>query len=323
MTDREPATTPPPGTSAENPIPSARFAGRRRVRWGEYLVQGLLIFCASISVITTVCIVGTLVYETVAFFRVVSPWQFIADTRWSPVIGDPPRYGIWPLVCGTIWIGLGSGIIAIPIGLLSAIYLSEYASFRVRGTLKPALEVLAGIPSVVYGYFAIVLISPFIKQYIYPRAEIFNVVSASIVVGIMIVPMIVSLSEDVLRSVPRTLREAGYALGANKLQVTTRVVVPAAASGIFASFILAISRAIGETMAVTLAAGQRPRITWNPFESVQTMTAYIVDISLGDLPAGSIEYRTIFAVCSALFLMTLGMNVLSQWILARLAQKYD
>jgi phosphate transport system permease protein len=216
----------------------------------------------------------------------------------------------------------GSAVIAIPVGLGTAIYLSEYASRPVREVVKPVLEVLAGIPSVVFGYLAVVTISPWIRA-VFPSAGVFNALSASIVVAFMILPMIVSLSEDVLRSVPRSLREAAYALGATKLDVTVKVVVPAAISGIVAAFLLALSRAIGETMAVTLAAGNMPNLTLNPLESIQTMTAYIVEVSQGDTPAGTIEYRSIFAVGLALFVTTMCLNVLAQWFVSRLREKYE
>jgi phosphate transport system permease protein len=212
--------------------------------------------------------------------------------------------------------------VALPLGLATAIYLSEYASRPVREVVKPVLEVLAGIPSVVFGYLAIVMISPLIRQW-FGTNSLFSAASASIVVGFMILPMVVSLSEDVLRSVPRSLREAAYALGATKLDVTVKVVVPAAISGIVASFLLALSRAIGETMAVALAAGARPHLTLNPLEEVQTMTAYIVQISLGDTPAGTLEYRTIFAVGLALFVTTMSLNVLAQWFVSRVRERYE
>jgi phosphate transport system permease protein len=234
----------------------------------------------------------------------------------------PQHFGILPLLCGTAWIACGSGLFALPLGLATAIYLSEYARPLTRDVVKPTLEILAGIPSVVYGYFAVVAVSPLVR-WLFPHADVFNVVSASVVVGIMILPTVVSLSEDVLRAVPRALREGAYALGSTKLDVTVRVVVPSAASGIMASFLLALSRAIGETMAVTLAAGATPRLTLNPLHSVQTMTAYIVQISQGDTPAGTIEYRTIFVVGLALFVLTLGMNVLAQYVLSRYREVYE
>ena len=289
-------------------------------RWGEQIIHALLLGCAFISVLTTVGIVVVLMAEAGQFFREVSIVEFLTGTQWSPKLGH--KFGILPLLSGTLLVTAGAAVIALPIGLACAIYLSEYASAAVREIVKPILEVLAGIPSVVFGYFAIVMVSPAIR-WLFPSAGVFNAASASIVVGFMILPMIVSLSEDVLRSVPRSLREAAYALGATKLDVTVKVVVPAALSGIVASFLLALSRAIGETMAVTLAAGQTPNMTLNPLESVQTMTAYIVQVSQGDTPTGTIEYRTIFAVGLALFVTTMSLNILAQWIVSRMREKYE
>jgi len=290
-------------------------------RISEKLIHVFLFLCASVSVLTTVGIVLVLLVETVQFFTEISVFEFLTGTRWTPLL-RPQHFGILPLLCGTVWVAVGAGIIALPLGLCTAIFLSEYASPRVRGIVKPLLEILAGIPSVVYGYFAVVMISPLIRQVI-PSADVFNAVSASLVLAVMILPMVVSLSEDMLRSVPGSLREAAYALGSTKLDVTCRVVVPAALSGIIASFLLSVSRAVGETMAVTLAAGATPNLTWNPTESIQTMTAYIVQVSLGDTPAGSIEYRTIFAVGMTLFVTTLTMNILAQWVLARYREDYE
>ncbi|MCG8469326.1 MAG: phosphate ABC transporter permease subunit PstC [Gemmatimonadetes bacterium] len=277
--------------------------------------------CGVISVLTTIGIVAVLLSQSLGFFAAVSPVEFLTGTRWSPDL-VPQSFGILPLVNGTMIIALGSSVIALPIGLATAIYLSEYASERTRKTVKPILEILAGIPTVVYGYFGIMFVTPILRG-IFPDTGIFNAASAAIVVGIMILPMVSSLSEDALSAVPRALREAAYGLGATKFEVSTRVVVPAALSGIVASFILAISRAIGETMAVTLAAGATPRMTLNLLESVQTMTAYIVQVSLGDTPYGSIEYQTIFAVGLVLFLITLAMNLLSQRITRRFREEYE
>jgi phosphate transport system permease protein len=276
--------------------------------------------CALISVLTTVGIVVVLVAEASQFFREVSVIEFLTGTTWSPKLDG--EFGILPLMSGTLLVTAGAAVIALPIGLLTAIYLSEYASNPVREIVKPVLEVLAGIPSVVFGYLAIVTISPMIRE-IFPSAGVFNAASASIVVGFMILPMVVSLSEDVLRSVPRSLREAAYALGATKLDVTVKVVVPAAISGIAAAFLLALSRAIGETMAVALAAGNRANLTVNPLEEVLTMTAYIVQVAQGDTPAGTLEYRTIFAVGLTLFVTTMFLNVLAQWFVARVREKYE
>jgi phosphate transport system permease protein len=288
----------------------------------ENSIHALLLICATVSVITTVSIVVVLLTQSLSFFREVSLLDFLTDTRWSPIIRPNQHFGIMPLVCGTVLVAAGSAVIAIPLGLGTAIYLSEYASAGVRNAVKPLLEILAGIPSVVFGYVAVVFVSPLIKSW-FPSAELFNAANACVVVGLMILPMIVSLSEEVLRSVPRSLREAAYALGATKLDVTAGVVVPAAMSGIFASFLLAIARAVGETMAVTLAAGATAQLTLNPLESVQTMTAYIVEVSSGDIVQGSVEHGTIFAVGMTLFLMTLALNTFAQWVLGRMREQYE
>ena len=290
-------------------------------RWGERIIHAALFACALVSILTTVGIVLVLVVEAAQFFREVSIVEFLTDTKWTPLF-RPQHFGILPLFCGTMLVAVGAIIVALPIGLGTAIYLSEYASNPVREIVKPVLEILAGIPSVVFGFLAVVLISPLIRD-VFPSANVFNAASASVVVGFMILPMIVSLSEDVLRSVPLSLREAAYALGATKLDVTVKVVLPAAISGIVASFLLAISRAIGETMAVALAAGASPKMTLNPLESIQTMTAYIVQVSQGDTPAGSLEYRTIFAVGLALFVVTMVLNILAQWFVSRMREKYE
>ncbi|MEX0613868.1 MAG: phosphate ABC transporter permease subunit PstC [Pirellulales bacterium] len=289
-------------------------------KWLEQAIGIALFGCALVSILTTVGIVVVLVVEAAQFFQEVSVIEFLTGTKWSPKLGN--QFGILPLLCGTLLVTGGAAVIALPIGLLSAIYLSEYASHSVREVLKPILEVLAGIPSVVFGYLAIVTVSPMIRS-VFPSAGVFNAASASVVVGFMVLPMVISLSEDVLRSVPRSLREAAYALGATKLDVTVKVVVPAAISGIVAAFLLALSRAIGETMAVALAAGNTPKITLNPLESVQTMTAYIVQVSQGDTPAGTLEYRTIFAVGLALFVTTMILNILAQWFVSRVREKYE
>jgi phosphate transport system permease protein len=298
------------------------FAGEavRRRRWGEQVIGVALFGCALVSVLTTVGIVIVLVAEAAQFFQEVSIVEFLTGTKWSPKLSQ--KFGILPLFCGTFLVTAGAAVIALPLGLGTAIYLSEYASHSVREVVKPILEVLAGIPSVVFGYLAVVTISPWIRT-LFPSAGVFNAASASIVVGFMILPMVVSLSEDVLRSVPRSLREAAYALGATKLDVTVKVVVPAAISGIIAAFLLALSRAIGETMAVTLAAGNMPNLTLNPLDSIQTMTAYIVEVSQGDTAAGTIEYRSIFAVGLALFVVTMSLNILAQWFVSRVREKYE
>jgi phosphate transport system permease protein len=307
-------------TTALSPRESS--AGGAKLRSAiETILHLLLLCCATISIVTTVGIVLVLAIESMQFFRTVSVWEFLTGTKWSPLI-KPQHFGILPLFCGTLLVTAGSAIIAIPIGLGTAIFLSEYSSSGFRDVVKPLLEILAGIPSVVYGYLAVVFVSPIIRSII-PGADFFNAVNASIVVGFMILPTIVSISEDVLRSVPRSLREGAYALGATKLDVTVGVVLPAAMSGIMASFLLAIARAIGETMAVALAAGGTPKMTFNPLVSIQTMTAYIVQVSQGDTPADSLEYRTIFAVGLALFVLTLTLNLIAQWVLSRVREKYE
>lgn len=293
----------------------------RRRRVFEQLIHAFLFVCAGISVVTTVSIVVVLLVESVQFFFDVSIFEFFTETRWTPLL-KPKHFGILPLLSGTMLIAVGSALVSIPIGLGTAVYLSEYSPPRLREVLKPVVEVLAGIPSVVYGYFALVTISPFVRS-MFPSAGPFNAASACVVVGIMTLPMVISLSEDALRAVPRSLRQGAYALGATKYEVTVQVVVPAAMSGIVASFLLAISRAIGETMAVTLAAGATPRATLNPLESIQTMTAYIIQISQGDTPAGTVEYRTIFAVGLSLFIATLLINLLAQWFLTQVREKYE
>jgi phosphate transport system permease protein len=262
-----------------------------------------------------------LLVESLGFFRAVSPLEFFFGTKWVPLL-SPNSFGVLPLVWGTTLITVGAAVIAIPLGLASAIYLSEYASDRMRSWLKPALELLAGIPTIVYGYFALTFVTPFLRSFI-PDIQVFNALSGAIVVGIMILPTIATLSDNALRAVPISLRQAAYAVGATSHEVTTRIVVPAGLSGIMASFLLAISRAIGETMAVTLASGQTPNLSFSMLESIQTMTAYIVQISLGDTPTGGIAYQTLFAVAMLLFFITLLINVISQWILGRFREVYD
>lgn len=292
----------------------------RRRRVAERAIGIGLAFCGSLSILTTLGIVAVLVVETVAFFQEVPIWQFLTDAQWTPLFANK-HFGIWPLVCGTALTSAIAILVAMPLGLLSAIYLSEFAKEQVRKTVKPLLEILAGIPTVVYGYFALLFVTPLLQRII-PQLAGFNALSPGIVMGIMIIPMVASLSEDAMYAVPQGLREAAYALGSSKLQVALRVVVPAAFSGIAASFLLAISRAIGETMIVAIAAGQQPRLTLNPLVPVETMTAYIVQVSLGDTPTGTLEYKTIFAVGMTLFLSTLGLNLVSLWLRERFREKY-
>ncbi len=299
----------------------SRLSFVKQRRWREEGVKGFLLICALLSILTTLGIILTLGKETWDFFREVPALDFLFGTRWAPLL-EPRSYGVLPLLGGTLMIVAGSALIALPVGLASAIYLSEYASSRMRNIVKPILEILAGVPTVVYGYFALTTITPLLRT-ILPDTKIFNAASAAIVVGVMILPMVASLCDDALSAVPRSLRQAAHALGATRLEVSTQIVVPGALSGILASFVLAASRAFGETMAVTLAAGATPNLTVNPLESIQTMTAYIVQVSLGDTPAGGVEYRTIFAVGSLLFVITLLMNLLAHRVLKRFQEVYE
>jgi phosphate transport system permease protein len=304
---------------------AARFLGAMPRHWkrvvSERLIRWLLALAAIVSVLTTVGIVSVLLFEAVLFFQEVSILEFVTGTRWTPLFASK-HFGVLPLLMGTILTSGGAMLVALPLGLLSAIYLSEYAPDPVRRGLKPVLEVLAGIPTVVYGYFALLFVTPLLRQ-VSPSISVFNGLSASIVMGIMILPMVSSLSEDAMRAVPRSLREGAYALGSTKLEVSTRVVMPAALSGIAAAFILAISRAVGETMIVAIAAGLNPTFTLNPFVPVETMTAYIVQVSLGDTPTGTLEFKTIFAVGLTLFALTLAMNLLSQYVVRRFREEYE
>jgi len=286
----------------------------------EFGIERLLFVCAAASVLVTAGIIGVLAFETVEFFREVPILSFLFGTVWTPLFTDR-QFGVLPLVTGTMVVSAIAMLVALPAGVLSAIYLSEYAPAPVRRVVKPALEILAGIPTVVYGYFALLYVTPLLQQ-VFPSLAAFNALSPGLVMGIMILPMVSSLSEDALHAVPNGLREGAYALGATKMQAALRVVVPAAFSGISASFILAMSRAIGETMIVAIAAGQQPRLTLNPLVSVETMTAYIVQVSLGDTPSGSLEYRTIFAVGMLLFLMTFALNMASNWLRRRFREVY-
>jgi phosphate transport system permease protein len=286
----------------------------------EFLIEWGLKLCALISVLTTGGIILVLAAETFAFLREVPITEFLFGTEWTPLFATP-RFGILPLVVGTTLVSLIAMAVALPMGLLSAIYLSEYANYRVRRVIKPILEILAGVPTVVYGYFALLFVTPLLQKII-PGLAGFNALGPGIVMGVMILPLVSSLSEDAMRSVPRGLREGAYALGATKMQTSLRVVVPAAFSGITAAFILAMSRAIGETMIVAIAAGQQPRLTWDPTVPIETMTAYIVQVSLGDTPQGTLEYRTIFAVGMLLFLGTFGLNLASAWLRERYREVY-
>jgi len=286
----------------------------------EKAIESLLLFAALTSVAITVGIVGILVYESIGFFRQVSLWEFLTDRQWTPLFSEP-HYGILPLVSGTLVTTVVALAVAVPMGSLIAIYLSEYASTGTREVIKPALELLSAVPTVVYGYFALLFVTPALQK-LWPELPGFNMLSAGLVIGIMIVPYVSSVSEDAMRAVPLHLREGAFALGATRMQTALRVVFPSALSGITAAYILGISRAIGETMVVAIAAGMQPTLTWNPLEPAATMTAYIVQVSLGDLPHGSVGYQTIFATGLTLLLMTLAFNIVGHVLKKRYRQIY-
>lgn len=290
-------------------------------RWLERLIETGLFSAAGASILVTVGIIGVLLAETIAFLREVSIFEFLFGTVWTPLFASK-HFGVLPLVAGTALVSAIAMAFALPAGLLSAVYLSEYASTGTRRIIKPVLEILAGIPSVVYGYFALLFVTPLLQKFI-PGLAGFNALSAGIVMGVMILPMVSSLSEDALRGVPAALREGSYAVGATRAETIVRVVVPAAFSGISAAVILAVSRAIGETMVVAIASGQQPRLTANPLVPIEAMTAYIVQVSLGDTPAGTLEYRTIFAVGMLLFVGTFTLNVASLWLRERYREEYQ
>lgn len=308
------------GTSHGDTEPKLLTAGRRKGQWQGQVAHAVFFASALVSIFTTIGIVLTLVIQSAGFFRDIPFWEFLTGTNWSPIL-KPRSYGVIPLVSGTLLVAVIAAAVAVPCGVAIAIFLSEYAPDRIRRVLKPFLEILAGVPTVVYGYFALNFVTPMI-QTIVPDMLIFNALSAGMVMGLMIIPMVSSLSEDAMVAVPRSLRQAGYALGATRYQVALRVVLPAALSGVVASFILAMSRAIGETMLVTIAAGATPRLTFNPLESIQTMTAFIVQLALGEAAHGSLEYNTLFAVGLLLFMMTLGMNVLGHFLVRRFREAY-
>jgi phosphate transport system permease protein len=285
----------------------------------ERIIKVLLTACAYLSIFTTVGIVVVLFEETSRFFLDVSPVEFLTSTRWAPPQGD---FGVLPLVYGTLMATIIAIAVALPIGLLTAIYLSEYAPQGLRRWLKPALEILAGVPTVVYGYFALTFITPFFRDSLFSGIESFNAISAGLIMGVMIIPTVASVSEDAIYAVPLSLREGAYALGATRRETATKVVVPAALSGIVAAVILGISRAIGETMIVTIAMGAQANWLGSPLEGMQAMTAYIVQVVGGETPRGSITYESIFAVGSALFLMTLALNLASYWFVRRYRETY-
>ena len=292
--------------------------GSRRVI--EFVIERALFLCAAGSILVTAGIILVLLWETAAFLREVPITEFLFGRVWTPLFYDK-HFGVLPLMAGTLLVSAIAMAVAIPSGLLIAIYLNEYAAEGVRRTVRPVLEVLAGIPTVVYGYFALLFVTPLLQTFM-PGLAGFNALSPGIVMGIMILPLVSSLSEDAMRAVPDGLREGAYALGATRMQTSLRVVVPAAFSGISAAVILAMSRAIGETMIVVIAAGQQPRLTLDPRVPVETLTAYIVQVSLGDTPAGTLEYRTIFAVGMLLFITTFVLNLISNWLRERFREEY-
>lgn len=291
----------------------------------ERAIKVFLLSCALLSIITTFTILGILLSQTIQFFGMpeVSLRDFFTGTTWSPLLGAEKQFGIWPLIAGTLLVTAVAAAFALPVGLITAIYLSEYAPARVRSTLKPVLEVLAGIPTVVYGFFALAVITPFLHRYVSESFGTYNALGAGIAVGIMILPIVASLSEDALRAVPRGLRDAAFALGSTRFDVSVKVVVPAALSGIVASWLLALTRAIGETMIVALAAGGLAHMTINPADEVQTMTAYMVQIFLGDAPATGVEYRSCYAVATMLFVITLSLTIAGNFFLRAFREEYD
>jgi phosphate transport system permease protein len=303
--------------AAQQPL---RLRATRR-RWGEDVVKAALALCAFVSVATTVGIVVALFVPAIEFFSEISIVDFLTGTDWAPLF-EPPAFGVLPLIAGTLLVTGCACLVCIPFGLGSAIYLSEYARPRTRKYLKPALEVLAGIPTVVYGYFALTFVTPLLQN-IGVGVGVFSALSAGLVMGVMLLPTVASVSEDSMSAVPRDLRDGAYALGSTRFHVSTRIVVPAAISGIIASFVLAISRAVGETMIVLIAAGGQPNWTWNPLDAVQTMTAFIAATGQGDVPTGSIEYKTIFAVGAALFVMTFVMNLFAIRLVRRFREVYE
>ncbi len=313
MASREVALIPPPGRQVDL-SPSSR-------RLGELVIKGILALAALVSLVTTVGIVLSLLLPAIEFFSEISPVEFFTGTTWAPLF-EPSSFGVVPLIVGTFVVTFWALLVAIPVGLGTAIYLSEYAGPRFRGVLKPTLEILAAIPTVVFGYFALTAVTPLLRT-LGVEVEIFNVLAGGLVMGVMLIPTVASLSEDAMSAVPQALRDGAYGLGADRLQVSTRVVVPAAISGIIASFVLAISRAVGETLIVLIAVGQLPQITFDPRATIETLTAFIGATGNGDLPTGSTEYKTIFAVGLTLFVMTLIMNIISIRLVRKFREVYD
>ncbi|HBK57162.1 MAG TPA: phosphate ABC transporter permease subunit PstC [Xanthomonadales bacterium] len=311
-----------PAIAAAGGVPKRRkLPGNRRwQRSRERVIEALLFASAFSAVAITAAIIAVLLIESAAFFERVSLWTFLTDVQWTPLF-ENPRYGILPLISGTVTTSLVALVVAIPLGTITAIYLSEFAKPRVREVVKPILELISGVPTVVFGYFALLFVTPLLQKII-PGLPGFNLLGPGIVIGIMIIPYISSLSEDAMRAVPMHLREASYGMGASRFQTAVRVVVPAATSGIVASYILAISRAVGETMVVAIAAGQQPNLTFDPTESAATITAFIVQVAMGDLPHGSVGYQSIFAAGLTLLIITLVFNLLGHWARKRFREAY-
>ncbi|MBH9554113.1 phosphate ABC transporter permease subunit PstC [Inhella gelatinilytica] len=299
----------------------AEFARLKKARQRrEALIEGLLLLAASVSVLTTVGIVYILIRESISFFSHVPLWDFLTDTQWTPLFDDA-HFGIWVLMSGTLTSSLVALAVAIPLGTVIAIYLSEFAGHKTRETLKPLLELLSGVPTIIYGFFALLVVTPLLQK-IFPELPGFNVLSAGLVMGVMIIPYVASLSEDAMRAVPMSLREGSYAMGSTRFQTAVNVVVPAAFSGIASAYILGISRAVGETMILAVAAGMQPTLTFNPMEPAATITSFIVQVALGDLPHGSIGYQTIFAAGLSLMLLTLCFNLAGYWLRKRFREAY-
>ncbi len=310
----------PPSLESATARAAARRAERRLRKIKERIIEGILFLAAFSAVATTVAIVVILLYESAAFFEHVSLKEFLTDTQWTPLFTEK-HFGILPLLSGTLVVAGVALAVAVPLGIVIALYLSEFAPHRVREAVKPFLEMLEGVPTVVYGYFALLFVTPLLQK-IFPDLPGFNMLSPGIVIGIMIIPYVSSVSEDAMRAVPMAMREGSYAMGATRFQTAVKVVLPAAFSGVVAAFILGISRAVGETMVVAVAAGQQPNFTWNPMEPAATLTAYIVQVSMGDLPHGSLEYQTIFAAGITLVFLTLGFNVLGHFLRQRFRESY-
>ncbi|MGH3080973.1 MAG: phosphate ABC transporter permease subunit PstC [Gaiellaceae bacterium] len=306
--------------SREAAAPQLRLGLSRR-RWGEDVVKAVLALCALVSVATTVGIVVALFLPAFEFFGEISIVDFLTGTEWAPLF-EPAFFGVLPLIAGTLVVTACACLVCIPFGLGAAIYLSEYAQRRTRKILKPILEILAGIPTVVYGYFAITFVTPRLQELGLP-VGVFSALAAGLVMGVMLLPTVASISEDSMAAVPQDLRDGAYALGSTRYQVSTRIVVPAAISGIIASFVLATSRAVGETMIVLIAAGGQPNWTWNPLEAMQTMTAFIAATAQGDVATGTVAYKTIFAVGATLFVMTLVMNLVAIRLVRRFREVYE